>query len=101
MSASGLALAPVLLPLAGALGCVMLAGRPSWQERFSLFAGFANLLAALDEAESSLRDEGGEPSGALTVTLTPPSHTPGPWPGASPGSTASCSPSGMRRRWRG
>lgn len=27
-----------------------------------------NLLAALDEAESGLRDEGGEPSGALTVT---------------------------------
>ncbi len=46
-SAANLALAPVLLPLAGAVGCVLLAGRARAAEAFSLVAAAANLLAAL------------------------------------------------------
>ena len=46
-SAANLALAPVLLPLAGAVGCVLLAGRARVAEAFSLAAAAANLVAAL------------------------------------------------------
>lgn len=44
---ANLALAPVLVPLTGAVGCVLLAGRPRLAEGFSLLAGAANLLVAL------------------------------------------------------
>ena len=44
---ANLALAPVLVPLMGAVGCVLLAARPRLAEAFSLLAGVANLLAAL------------------------------------------------------
>jgi hypothetical protein len=36
---ANLALAPVLVPLTGAVGCVLLAGRPRLAEGFSLLAG--------------------------------------------------------------
>lgn len=44
---ANLVLAPVLVPLAGVVGGVLLAGRRRLAEGFSLLAGAANLLAAL------------------------------------------------------
>lgn len=46
MSAANLILAPVLLPLAGCVGSVLLVGRARLAEAFSLAAALANLVAA-------------------------------------------------------
>lgn len=46
MSAANLILAPVLLPLAACVGCILLAGRARLAEAFSLAAALANLLVA-------------------------------------------------------